>query len=158
MGAGAGVLAALALAVGAPHGQGANLTAYTPNAYRQPAAKQALDDLRGVGMRRAAVVVTWYMADPASTVVERDDLRTPTDTSIVELAKAARERGVSLVIKPQIDVRHDSFRGDIEPLDRAAWWQSYNAMIEHYAVLADEVDADALVVGVELRSMSTDTL
>ena len=152
------MLAALALSVGAPHGQGANLTAYTPNAYRQPAAAQALDGLRDAGMRRAAVVVTWYMPDPSSSVVMRDTLRTPTDLAIKDLAREARDRGVSLVIKPQIDVADGTFRGDIEPADRVAWWRSYDAMILHYADLARGVRADGLVVGVELRSMSTDTL
>ncbi|UGS34023.1 hypothetical protein DSM104329_00393 [Capillimicrobium parvum] len=152
------MLAALALSVGAPHGQGANLTAYTPNAYRQPAAAQALDELRDTGMRRAAVVVTWYMPDPSSSLVARDALRTPTDTAIRDLAQQARDRGVSLVIKPQIDVADGTFRGDIDPADRVAWWRSYDAMIEHYADLARDVRADGLVVGVELRSMSTDTL
>jgi HD-GYP domain-containing protein (c-di-GMP phosphodiesterase class II) len=152
------VLAALALAVGAPHGQGANLTAYTPNAYRQPAAVAALDDLRDTGLRRAAVVVTWYMHDSRASTVVRDPLRTPTDASITALAAAARERGISLLIKPQIDIQDETFRGDIEPFDRSAWWQSYRAMIDHYAGLADHLGADALTIGVELRSMSTDTL
>ena len=152
------MLAALALSVGAPHGQGANLTAYTPNAYRQPAAAQALDGLRDAGMRRAAVVVTWYMPAPSSSLVRRDLLRTPTDAAVRDLAQKARDRGVSLIIKPQIDVADGSFRGDIDPADRAAWWRTYDAMIEHYADLARDVRADGLVVGVELRSMSTDTL
>ena len=158
MGAGAGVLAALALAVGAPHGQGANLTAYTPNAYSEPAAVQSLDEMRDTGLRRAAVVVTWHMTDSQSSTVERDPMRTPTDASIAALAAAARERGISLLIKPQIDVDDETFRGDIQPRDRATWWESYGAMIDHYAALASRVGADGLAVGVELRSMSADTL
>ncbi|MEZ5124594.1 MAG: hypothetical protein R2736_24000, partial [Solirubrobacterales bacterium] len=152
------MLAALALAVGAPHGQGANVTAYTPNAYGEPAAVQSLDEMRDTGLRRAAVVVTWHMTDPQSSTVARDPVRTPTDASIAALAAAARERGISLLIKPQIDVDDATFRGDIQPRDRAAWWASYGAMIDHYAALAGRVGADGLAVGVELRSMSTDTL
>src|SRR5688572_14117146 len=100
MGAGAGVLAALALAVGAPDGQGANVTAFTPNAYGQPAAAQALTELRDTGMDRAAVVVTWYMEDRFASSVERDPATTPTDSSVIALAREARERGISVLIKP----------------------------------------------------------
>jgi HD-GYP domain-containing protein (c-di-GMP phosphodiesterase class II) len=157
MGLGAGVLAATAvLALGSPPGQGANITAYTRDAYHGSAATQALDRLHDDGIRRVAIVVTWYMGAPGDSRVAPDPRRTPSDSAVTDLAQEAEARGLSVLIKPQVDVRDGSFRGDIQPQNRAGWFASYQAMISHYASLADTAGADAMTVGVELRSLSTD--
>ncbi|MCW3008202.1 MAG: hypothetical protein JWP17_2828, partial [Solirubrobacterales bacterium] len=157
MGLGAGVLAATAvLALGSPPGQGANITAYTRDAYDGAAATQALSRLHDDGIRRVAIIVTWYMGDPRASVVAPDPRRTPSDSAVTQLAERAKARGFSVLIKPQVDVRDGSFRGDIQPEDRQAWFAAYTAMISHYASVADTAGADALTVGVELRSLSND--
>jgi HD-GYP domain-containing protein (c-di-GMP phosphodiesterase class II) len=148
--------AATVLALGSPPGQGANITAYTRDAYHGSAATQALDRLHDDGIRRVAIVVTWYMTDPAASAVAPDPRRTPSDSAVTELARNAKARGLSVLIKPQVDVRDGSFRGDIQPQSRSAWFASYQAMISHYASLADHAGADAMTVGVELRSLSQD--
>jgi HD-GYP domain-containing protein (c-di-GMP phosphodiesterase class II) len=157
MGLGAGVLAATAaLAIGSPPGQGANITAYTRDAYRSPAATQALDRLHDDGIRRVAIVTTWYMTAPTDSAVAPDPRRTPGDAALAQLIREARARGLSVLLKPQVDVRDGSFRGEIQPQDPDAWFASYEEMISHYAALAESSGADALTVGVELRSLSDD--
>lgn len=156
MGLGAGLLASVALAAAAPPGQGANVTAYTPQAFRAPAATRALEDLRGAGMRRVAVVATWYMPSADASAVAPDPRRTAADGAVSALIRRARRMGLSVLVKPQVDVDDGSFRGDIHPADPAAWWASYRAMVEHYATVAARAGADELAVGVELKSMSVD--
>lgn len=155
MGLGAGVLAALALAAGPP-AHGVNLTAYQRDGYRPAAVAEALDDARDAGARQVAIVTTWYVDDLADPTVEADPGRTPTDASIIATIRAARDRGMTVLLKPHVDVLDGSFRGDLQPADPAVWWGAYEEMIDHYARLAQEAGADALVVGVELRSLSRD--
>ncbi|HEU4658734.1 MAG TPA: HD domain-containing phosphohydrolase [Capillimicrobium sp.] len=156
MGLGAGVLAAAVLAAG-PHGDGVNITAYARDGYRAPAVAEALERVDDLGLERVAVVTTWYVDDLADSTVAPDPERTPSDASVLATIRAARDRGLSVLLKPHVDVRDGSFRGDLHPSDRAAWWVSYGAMVDHYAELAEHGGADALTVGVELRSLSSDT-
>jgi HD-GYP domain-containing protein (c-di-GMP phosphodiesterase class II) len=158
MGLGAGVLAAAAvLAVGSPPGQGVNLTAYARDAYTRASAREAITELRGMGVRQIALVPTWYMDDASDSTVAPDPQRTPTDASLVELMRAARNAGMSVLLKPHIDLADGTFRGEIQPADAATWWASYEDMVDHYATLAERGGAQALTVGVELKSMSGDT-
>ena len=150
------MLAAAVLAAGSGPSLGANVTAYQPDAYRTPAAEQALDRLRDTGIRDAAVVVTWYMSDPRDSTVAPDPARTPSDASVLRLVREARARGLRVALKPHVDVLDGTFRGEIAPVDETVWWASYTAMMERYADLARAGGAEILVVGDELRSMSDD--
>jgi hypothetical protein len=64
---------------------------------------------------------------------------------------------MKVVLKPHVDVIDDSYRGDIQPSDRSAWFRSYGRFIDHYASLAASNSLDMVVVGTELKSMSSDT-
>ncbi|MBX5440567.1 MAG: GAF domain-containing protein [Solirubrobacteraceae bacterium] len=156
MGLGVGALAAAVLAAGSGPTLGANVTAYQPEAYRTPVAERALDRLRDTGMDDAAVVVTWYMDDARSSTVAPDPGLTPSDDSVERMIREARGRGLRVALKPHVDVRDGTFRGEIAPADRAAWWAAYTRMVERYADLAARAGAEILVVGTELRSMSGD--
>ena len=92
-----------------------------------------------------------------STQVQPDPLKTPSDAGIATLANRARQLGMRVAIKPHVDLRDGTFRGDIAPADPGAWFASYRAMLAHYAELARSVGADMLVIGTELTSMSEHT-
>ena len=53
-----------------------------------------------------------------------------------------------------MNVNDGTWRGRIAPTDGAVWWASYNAMIAHYADLAQVGGATMFVVGTELQSMT----
>jgi hypothetical protein len=53
-----------------------------------------------------------------------------------------------------VDVEDGTWRAQIEPLDRARWFESYAAFIDHYVAIATEKRVEMLVVGTELASMS----
>lgn len=134
--------------------RGMNVTAFLPDAYAKPTARRAMVTARSTGTRRVALVPTWYMANSASNDVVSNPQKTPTDASIETAAGYARSLGLSVVIKPHVDVLDGTFRGDIMPADSKAWFASYEAMIMRYAELAQRIDADAFVIGTELTSMS----
>jgi hypothetical protein len=67
---------------------------------------------------------------------------------------AARRLGMEVTLKPHVDLRDGSFRGDIAPTDVAAWFGSYDLMVARYAQLAAQAGASTFVVGVELTTMA----
>jgi hypothetical protein len=58
------------------------------------------------------------------------------------------------MLKPHVDVRDGTWRGQIAPVDPGAWFASYAEMMEHYAILAREMDVEMLCVGTEFVTMT----
>jgi hypothetical protein len=137
--------------------RGANVTAYAPDALAGSAASAALADLRAQGADEAVFPVLWFMADKTSNEVAPKPDETPSDDSLLQAIRDAAALGMRTAIAPHIKVDDGTFRGEIAPSDRAAWYASYRAMLVHYASLAQRAEADMLVVGSELVSMSENT-
>jgi hypothetical protein len=136
---------------------GFNLTAYTADGYSGPEVEADLTRLKELGSTAVVLVPTWYMARSDSNRIEPEAQKTPTDASLQSAIQTAREIGLEVVLKPHVDVLDNSFRGDIQPSDRAAWFASYGEFISHYAGIAASGDVGVFSVGTELKSLSTDT-
>lgn len=136
---------------------GVNLTAYSPEGYADPSVERAIHTLAGLGSTAITLVPTWYMQSPGDTVIAPEPDKSPSDESLAQAIEWIREAGMQVLIKPHVDIVDDSFRGDIQPADRAAWYRSYDEFIDHYATFSAEYEADLFVVGTELKTMSADT-
>jgi serralysin len=102
----------------------------------------------------AGVLVTWYMPDKNSTIIEPDLLQTPTDEAVRRAIQELRSQGQKVMLKPHVDVKDGTWRGTITPADKNAWFQSYRTFILHYAALAQETGVELLCVGTELATLS----
>jgi len=136
---------------------GVNLTAYSADGYSRPDVEEDMATLAGLGTTAVTLVPTWYMRGPDADRIGPDDGKSPTDESLARAIDWARDNGLRVVIKPHVDVLDESYRGEIRPRDREAWFRSYRGFIDHYAELASSGGADMLVVGTELKSMSSET-
>ena len=136
---------------------GVNLTAYTADGYSQSAVKQGVKTLADLGSTAITLVPTWYMKSSDANQIAPVAGKTPTDESLSQAIGWIRAQGMQVVLKPHVDVIDDSYRGDIQPSNRDAWFRSYGSFIDHYATFAGSHSADLFVVGTELKSMSTET-
>lgn len=136
---------------------GLNLTAYTPEGYVSPKARAAVQKLADIGSTSVTIIPTWYMKNSSANRIAPNKKKTPSDTSLDTVTSWAREAGMKVIFKPHVDVIDDTFRGDIQPADRAAWFKSYETFIGRYADLAANNGADLFSVGTELKSLSGDT-
>jgi hypothetical protein len=137
--------------------RGANFTSWWHDTYETPEAARRLDALRATGTTHVSLLTTWYMNTRESSQVQSDPTKTPSDQGLAALTARARQLGMRVAIKPHVDVRDGTFRGDIAPQDVEAWFASYRTMLAHYADLARAAGADMLVVGTELTSVSVHT-
>jgi hypothetical protein len=137
--------------------RGANVTAYSPDGLNTGQANAALQNLRAQGADEVVFPVLWFMADKTSSEIAPKADQTPSDDSVIAAVREAKTMGLRTAIAPHINVDDGTFRGEIEPADRAAWYASYRTMLEHYASLAQRANAGMLVVGSELVSMTKDT-
>lgn len=78
-----------------------------------------------------------------------------TKKGLFEEAKTARQKGLKIMIKPQIWFHHGYYTGDYT-LDTEqnwkAWEKNYESFILDYAQLADSVNADMFCIGTELKN------
>ena len=137
--------------------RGMNFTAWSAGGYGSGEARDGLRELAALGTDRVVLTPTWYMDTASSDTVGPDAARTPSDASLTTAMQEARELRMQVILKPHVDVGDGTFRGTIAPADREAWFDSYGAMLSHYADIARRAEAQTLVVGTELTSMATDT-
>lgn len=131
---------------------GLNLTAYTPEGYTGPVAARAVNELVALGVRDVEVVTNWYMQDARADEIGPDPLKTPSDASLLAIIGRLQARGVRVVLKPHVDVRDGTFRGEITPARPQAWFGAYRAFVMHHARLAARAGVRGFVVGTELTS------
>lgn len=136
---------------------GFNLTAYTTDGYAGAEVEQELARLKDLGSNTVVFVPTWYMKRADSNRIESDSSKTPDDAGLSQAISSARQDGLKVMVKPHVDVLDGTFRGDIQPSDRTAWFESYERFISRYADLAAAGGAEMYSVGTELESLSTET-
>ncbi len=95
--------------------RGVNLTAFLPEAYAEQRARRAMLTARAAGTELVALTPTSYMETATSSEIAADPAKTPTDRSVLAAAREAHELGLSVVIKPHVDVRDGTFRGRRSP-------------------------------------------
>jgi hypothetical protein len=72
--------------------------------------------------------------------------------SLAATITQAHERGMEVMVKPQIYLRDGQWCGDIAPPDWHAWFESYRVYAKAVAQLAEDNHVEYLIVGVELAS------
>lgn len=137
---------------------GLNVTGYEAGRPPPGAVEAAVRAARTrTGATRVAIVPVWYVDGPRSSNLAPDPDKTLPDAEIERMAAQARAAGMAVAIKPHVDVRDGSFRGELRPDDRAAFYAAYGELVDRYATLARRVGADTFVIGTELVTLARDT-
>lgn len=110
------------------------------------------------GMHANAVLLSpsWEQHDVHASNVVPGETR---DVTWRRTIRRSRELGLRVAMAPWVSLKHaeaDQWRGVIEPVNRAAWWQSYRRFVLHYAQLASEERVELFAVGSELSSRDDD--
>lgn len=145
-------LAAAACASAAPASpriEGFNFPCWWQDCYATAAASRSLTGLARTGAGWAALTPTWFVRSAGDSRIRRTP-STVDDDALRAAMRQARGLGLSVALKPHVDIVDGSFRGSIEPADEALWWSDYREMILHYARIAAEEKAGLFVVGTEL--------
>jgi hypothetical protein len=119
--------------------------------------QNALDRLADTHTNAVSLVVTWYMDTADSTAIYPDAQKTHTDQEVIRTIQEIHGRGMSVLLKPHVDVHDDTWRGKLAPSDVDAWFASYETFISHYAEMAADNDVELFSIGTELVSLSGDS-
>lgn len=137
--------------------RGVTLTGFHRDAYAGREAADAVRAARDLGASSVTIVPTWYQGKRHYHGVGPDEQRTPTDESVEQIIRHARDLGLEVTLKPHVDVLDGSYRGEIVPDDLDAWFESYTGMLARYSDLAERAGASQFVVGTELERLSVHT-
>lgn len=112
-----------------------------------------MDRLKADNVTAVSVAIPIYQ-DSISSITLSLGPKTPTDDLIATMIAQAHIRGLAVMLRPLVDETslHNP-RSGLMPSDPGAWFQSYTALIAHYAKLAETNRAEAFVVGTEFTTM-----
>ncbi|MFF3649761.1 hypothetical protein ACFYXV_14055 [Streptomyces sp. NPDC002181] len=111
-----------------------------------------------VGLKANAVSVSFpfYTEGRTSTKLAAGK-GTPTPEHLEKVLRVFREAGLRTTVRPTLDevalVPPEGWRGNIKPVDKGAWFASYEALLGPYLDAAQRQRAATFVIGTELNSM-----
>lgn len=134
--------------------RGFNMGGWWHDVFGSADARQSFDRLAATGANEVALAPFWYQDTKTSTRIYRRDEKTPTDDSVRAAIRYAKSKGLRMALKPMVDSRDGTWRGQLTPSDRAAWFASYRQFLLTFARIAAEEAVDRLIIGTELASLT----
>lgn len=144
---------AAAPAVAAEGLRGVSIAAFGARSLAGPAATRTLADVRALGADAVAINVSWWQDDAASTEIGPDEAKSATLESVGQAIDEAHRLGMSVMLKPMVDVRSRVWRGTIRPRDPEAWFRSYGKFVATFADLAKRKKVEMLCIATEMNTL-----
>jgi hypothetical protein len=119
---------------------------------------KSIDEVAAIGADTVSIVVDCRQENGSSSRIFMDLRMTPGPAELAGLIKHAKERNLRVVLMPIVlldNPRGNEWRGTIKPESWDDWFESYRAMMSHYAAVAEQNGVDLFVVGSELVSSET---
>jgi hypothetical protein len=115
-----------------------------------------LQRVAATGANSVGVTVYWATSDDQSSVAP--EAATSTDLQLRALIRSAGTAGLKTMLHLMLHCPScpDGWRGQIAPADRGRFYQSYSAMVAHYATIAAEERVATLFIGSEMNSLQED--
>ncbi|MFM0074597.1 DUF3060 domain-containing protein [Paraburkholderia sediminicola] len=132
---------------------GFDFTSYNAGQFSSAAGAQSLQSLADTGANSVSLVVTQYVQNVTDTNIESTSA-TESDASLELAISEAQADGLGVTLKPHLDVSDGTWRAYLDPSNVAQFFSNYQAMIVHYAEIAQATGVGTLVIGTEMESLS----
>ncbi|MFC1744298.1 hypothetical protein ACFL35_09910 [Candidatus Riflebacteria bacterium] len=133
-----------------PRWDSTNFTVWWHDFDSQDQAKKSADRLIQSGAKSVTLVVTEYIDNPRAANIGPTK-QTADYEQLRGLIQHFHKSGVRVNLKPHVDAKDSSFRGDFEP-EWSEFFKNYRNFIAKYARLAAEEKVDLFTIGTELSS------
>ncbi|HVP38685.1 MAG TPA: hypothetical protein VMS93_05810 [Candidatus Saccharimonadales bacterium] len=133
--------------------RGITLSLFYPRDRAQVPA--SLERIAALGATHVSVPIPLWQDGVATTTVDWDPRRTPSDSLVARVVREAHARGLRVVLFPLLSLRETGpgrWRGALRPADWGAWFASYREQLLRCARVGRVAQADWLCVGAELAS------
>jgi hypothetical protein len=130
--------------------KGVSYTAWRPDAMLSEDSDESLAKARADGCNWIAICVWWFQDNVNSTTIEPDYSRySATGESVVHAIDTCHELGMKVMLKPMVDCRDGTWRGNINP--SFGWFAAYEQFADFWARIAEENKVESFCVGCELK-------
>jgi len=120
--------------------------------------KKSIDEIADMGFDTVSFVVDSRQENGSSCRIYIDMRMTPTPDQLGDLIQHAKAKKLRVILMPIVLLdapRGNEWRGTIKPEDwegENGWFESYRAMLTHFAWIAEQNKVDVMSVGSELVS------
>jgi hypothetical protein len=110
--------------------------------------------LQGDGIDSVMINIPIYQDSLGASVVHTGPA-TPSDALLANVVRMAEQCGMRVALRPLMEEQpfEGKARSQIAPTDVSGWFSSYRAIVGYYALLAQEWDVQAFILGAEFDSM-----
>ncbi len=116
-------------------------------------ASESLKAMQQTGANSTQIVVTQYLDSVTSDSIAAT-AATESDANLELAIGQAQADGMSVLLKPHIDIEDGTWRALLKPSNVDDFFASYKTFILHYAAIAQATHVGMFSVGTELTSMS----
>lgn len=148
-----------------PKQEGMAYVSWWYDQYASAGSDESLAKLADTGAEWISVLATWYQDVVTSTEIYSHAQKTPTDAGVIHAIQTAHDLGLKVMLKPHLDLFADDahWRGQIgeqftTEAEWDAWFESYQAFINHYAQLAADNGVEQFCIGTELDGTAVEEL
>ena len=130
--------------------RGVSYTAWEPDTFSSPTSDASLEAALDDGCNWIAICVWEFQDTATSTEIAPDyDSYSATPESVADAIRRCHELGINVMLKPMIDCKSCSWRGEIQP--SAEWFTAYQGFVNRWAQVARDNSVEMFCVGCELR-------
>ncbi len=117
--------------------------------------RESVKKMADTGANYVTLVIPYYQSDYTSSDLKPGGA-TPSAEALSDAIKYCKSLGLHVVVKPHPELNNKGWRGNIDPADRDAWFSAYGNIMDQLAELCEQEGVSELVVGTELRKVSSD--
>ena len=135
--------------------KGVNMISYSPDPYKISNQRDAIASWKATGGNAIAFAPRWFMDVATSNTFAPDpSFGSPSDESLIAAINEAHRQGLKVMLRPYLDVKDGTWRGEIAPANVETWFANYKAFIRHYLDIAKAHGVEEFTLGVEMLSMT----
>lgn len=137
--------------------RGVSIIPSSPTDFASATFQESLRKAQSAGVNAVSLVVPYYQNDSSSINIQ-PGWNTPTDDALASAIDYAHSLGLTVTLKPQLDLYTGEWRAHIDPADRAGWFANYGAMLQRVAQVGQSHHAEMIILGTELVSMASNQI
>jgi len=133
-----------------PAFKGMSYTPWSENVLATPQSDQSIAEMKAIDVDTVALNVWWFQDHVNATVITEDfNYYSASTDSVVHAIGQIHSEGMRVMLKPMVDCRDGTWRGQINPSD--AWFTEYGSFINYWADVAAAQNVGVLSVGCEFK-------
>lgn len=136
--------------------KGVSINPVSADDFSSTTFQQSVRDAAAMGANSVSLIIPFYQSSLTSSDIAPGN-NTPTDASLISAIDYIHSLNLRVDLKLHLEDSGDlsQWRANINASDRDAWYAAYEAMLQHYASIAQQHHVEEITIGTELIDMAS---